>query len=148
MNLSEKILISGAAYLLMQSYVFGIIKYRQMMASNNSNANYYVNMSHNAPILYIAASLLLAVFARLSLYPDYINVTAAASIVAFYIIANVNMSINAFKGVNYSVLRKIKRNGESNILLVHLYICLLVTAQFGGSIVLVSGGVLGVWQAH
>jgi hypothetical protein len=146
MTHAEKILISAAAYFLMQSYIFGIVKYRQMMNSDNAKANFYVNMSHNAPILYIAATLLLTVFAHYSVFSDIVNTCAATSIIGFYLSANLLNNFNALKGVNRTAIRGIKAQGPKPVGVLNIYMGCLVVAQVGGSLILTSGAMVGIWS--
>jgi hypothetical protein len=145
MSVAQQIFITGGAYLLMQSYAFGVVKYRQMMTSPDTKANLYVNMSHHSPLPYITACLLLWLLAGLSVFPQALNTAAAAAVMTFYIAANLVNVVNAFKGINHTVLKDAKNQPPLKRAL-RIYMVFLIGAQVGGSLIIVVGGLVGLYR--
>lgn len=77
------LLVAGLIFLL--ALVLGIWKYRQMATSPDHLAHPYVDIAHRSALLYSFATLLLAVFVELSAWPAWVNVTAAATIIVFFV---------------------------------------------------------------
>ena len=65
--------------------VLGVWKYRQIMAAPDHRAHPYVDIAHRAALLYSFATLLLAAFVELSAWPTWVNLTAAAVVVVFFV---------------------------------------------------------------
>ncbi|EUA93907.1 hypothetical protein I551_8819 [Mycobacterium ulcerans str. Harvey] len=66
---------AGAIFLL--ALALGVWKYRQVMVSDGHRAHVYVDIAHRAALLYAFATLLVAVFVELSVWPAWLNLTAA-----------------------------------------------------------------------
>lgn len=65
-----------AGIFFMTALFTGAWKYYSIMASEQSEAPYYVNIAHRASLLYSFAALLMAVFAALSAFPAMLNLVA------------------------------------------------------------------------
>ena len=79
------LLAAGLIFLL--ALVLGVWKYRQMMASQEHRAHPYVDIAHRAALLYSFATLLVAAFVQLSAWPAWVNLSAAAFLVFFFVAA-------------------------------------------------------------
>ena len=66
----------AAGIFFMTALITGAWKYYSIMASEQSEAPHYVNIAHQASLLYSFAALLIAVFAALSGFPDLVNLIA------------------------------------------------------------------------
>ncbi|GJO42214.1 hypothetical protein [Mycobacterium marinum] len=76
---------TGAIFLL--ALALGVWKYRQVMVSDGHRAHVYVDIAHRAALLYAFATLLVAVFVELSVWPAWLNLTAAMVMVFFFVAA-------------------------------------------------------------
>jgi hypothetical protein len=74
----------AAGVFFMTALFTGAWKYYCIMASEQSEAPYYVNIAHRASLLYSFAALLIAVFAALSAFPDVVNLVATVVPLFFF----------------------------------------------------------------
>jgi hypothetical protein len=79
------LLATGLIFLL--ALVLGVRKYRQILISPDHRAHPYVDIAHRAALLYSFATLLVAVFVQLSVWPVWVNLTAAMVLVFFFVAA-------------------------------------------------------------
>jgi hypothetical protein len=55
------------------------------MVADDHRAHPYVDIAHQAALLYSFATLLIAVFVELSAWPGWVNMTAAAVVAFFFV---------------------------------------------------------------
>lgn len=79
------LLAAGLIFLL--ALGLGVWKYRQMGTSPTHTAHPYVDIAHRSALMYAFATLLVAVFVELSAWPAAVNLTAAAVMVVFFLVA-------------------------------------------------------------
>jgi hypothetical protein len=82
-----KITLLSAGLIFLLALVLGIWKYRQVLTSPDHQAHPYVDIAHRAALLYSFAALLIAVFVQLSVWPTWVNLTAAMVLVFFFVAA-------------------------------------------------------------
>jgi hypothetical protein len=80
-----RITLLAAGLIFLLALVLGVWKYRQMLASEDHRAHPYVDVAHRAALLYSFATLLIAVFVQFSAWPAWVNLTAAATVVFFFV---------------------------------------------------------------
>src|SRR5258707_14520423 len=80
-----KITLLAAGLIFLLALVLGVWKYRQIMVSDDHRAHPYVDIAHRAALLYSFATLLLATFVELSVWPVWVNLTAAMVVVLFFV---------------------------------------------------------------
>lgn len=128
------VLASGLIFLW--SLVLGIWKYRQMATSPDHVAHPYVDIAHRAALLYAFETMLLAVFVELSAWPTWVNLTAAAVVVAFFVLAIATY-------VAYGIRRDTTNQFENVDTTVRLAMASLIVGEIGGFAVLLAGFVTG-----
>ncbi|ORV82423.1 hypothetical protein [Mycolicibacterium iranicum] len=128
------VLASGLIFLW--SLVLGIWKYRQMATSPDHVAHPYVDIAHRAALLYAFATMLLAVFVELSAWPTWANLTAAAVVVAFFVLAIATY-------VAHGIRRDTTNQFENVDTTVRLAMASLIVGEIGGFAVLLAGFVTG-----
>lgn len=128
------VLASGLIFLW--SLVLGIWKYRQMATSPDHVAHPYVDIAHRAALLYAFATMLLAVFVELSAWPTWVNLTAAAAVVAFFVLAIATY-------VAHGIRRDTTNQFENVDTTVRLAMASLIVGEIGGFAVLLAGFVTG-----
>ncbi|MFD6897366.1 hypothetical protein ACFWB0_22845 [Rhodococcus sp. NPDC060086] len=77
------LLAAGLIFLL--ALALGVWKYRQMTTSETHLAHPYVDIAHRSALMYSFATLLIAVFVELSAWPTWVNLSAAAVVVVFFV---------------------------------------------------------------
>ncbi|UJC80010.1 hypothetical protein D4768_21750 [Rhodococcus erythropolis] len=131
---SLTLLAVGLIFLL--SLCLGIWKYRQMATSDNHLAHPYVDIAHRAALMYSFATLLIAVFVELSVWPTWINLTSAAVVVFFFLAA-------IFSYIAHGAMKDTDNQFESAGPPLHLGMILLILGEVGGFAVLLAGFVKG-----
>ena len=79
------LLLSGLIFVW--ALALGVVKYAQMRQSPEAVAHPYVDIAHRSALLYAFATALIAVFAELSDWPTWVDLTAALVAVAFFVAA-------------------------------------------------------------
>lgn len=86
-GIDTKLTLLAAGLIFLLALVLGVWKYRQIMISDDRRAHVYVDIAHRAALLYAFATLLIAVFVELSVWPAWLNLTAAMVVVFFFVAA-------------------------------------------------------------
>ncbi|QBJ96853.1 hypothetical protein ERC79_13510 [Rhodococcus sp. ABRD24] len=128
------LLAAGLIFLL--ALGLGVWKYRQMVTSDNHLAHPYVDIAHRSALLYAFATLLVAVFVELSSWPTWVNLTAAAVLVFFFLAAIVSYIV-------HGALRDTDNQFEHPDRGMHIAMVLLIGGEMGGFSVLLAGFVAG-----
>lgn len=148
METAEKIALTAAFIFFMTGLVTGIWKWAHMHRSPEATAPYYVDIAHRSSLLYSFAALLLAVFARFSVFPDWINILAAAAALGFFALAITSYIIHGVLRDTDNQLRRPHRLGGRNLSpwIMNLSMILLILAEVSGSAVLGIGALIGIWS--
>lgn len=128
------VLASGLIFLL--ALALGIWKYRQMATSPDHVAHPYVDIAHRSALLYSFATLLVAVFVELSAWPAWVNATAAATIIVFFVGA---IGSYILHGAKRDTTNQLAQPGRS----IHLAMTALILAEIGGFGILLIGFLKG-----
>ncbi len=128
------LLASGLIFLL--ALALGIWKYRQMATSPDHVAHPYVDIAHRSALLYSFATLLVAVFVELSAWPAWVNATAAATIIVFFVGA---IGSYILHGAKRDTTNQLAQPGRS----IHLAMTALILAEIGGFGILLIGFLKG-----
>ena len=128
------LLADGLIFLL--ALVLGVWKYRQVLASPDHRAHVYVDIAHRAALLYSFATLLVAVFVQFSAWPAWVNLTAAAIVVFFFVAAILSY-----------IAHGLRRDTENQFAhpdgALKAAMLALMVAEIGGFGVLLAGFVVG-----
>ncbi|GAA1430421.1 hypothetical protein GCM10009641_12680 [Mycobacterium cookii] len=128
------LLAAGLIFLL--ALVLGVWKYRQMLASQDHRAHPYVDIAHRAALLYSFATLLVAVFVQFSAWPAWVNLTAAAFLVFFFVAAILSY-------IAHGLRRDTDNQFEKPDGALKLAMLALIVAEIGGFGVIFAGFVVG-----
>lgn len=128
------LLAAGLTFLL--ALGLGIWKYRQMVTRPERLAHPYVDIAHRAALLYAFATLLLAVFVELSVWPTWVNLTAAMVVVFYFLAAIVSYIV-------HGALQDTTNQFEHPSAGLHVSMVLLIVGEIGGFGVLLAGFVAG-----
>jgi hypothetical protein len=145
--LSVKISLTSAFVFFMLALVTGVWKYSLMSQSEKGQSRYYVDIAHRSSFLYAYAALLLAVFAYLSQFPEWLNTLAVVGSVFFYMAAVLGYVYQGIINKTSNQIRASIRKEPSStpMWLTHLFTFSLILAEIGGALVLGLGAMLTIW---
>lgn len=126
--------------------VTGAWKYRCMMAAEDGQAPYYVNIAHRTSLLYSFACLLLASFAQLSAWNDAVNLAGVAVPVVFFAGAVTSYVVHGVLRDTDNQLRRPHRLGSVTLpgIVMRLAMAGVMAGEIGGFLVLFSGFVFAL----
>jgi hypothetical protein len=134
---AEELAIVLAGMFLLVGMLTGVWKYRQMMARADNEADMYVNVAHQASLLYSPAVLVLGALAWLSPLPEAVDKAALLSVTLYFAIAVGTYLLLGLKGASQTQFHE--RNAMTTIGMWSL-----IVVEIGGTLVLVAGAVSGV----
>jgi hypothetical protein len=128
----------------------GLWKYRGMITSAEGTAPVYVDICHRASLMYAFACLVLVEFARLSAWPNIVNVLGVAFPVLFFVLAVASYAVHGVLKDTDNQLRRPHRLGNRKVHdgAISLFIYALATGEIGGFLVLLAGYAKALWGAH
>ena len=136
MRYDVRITLLAAGLIFLLALVLGVWKYRQVLASPDHRAHVYVDIAHRAALLYSFATLLVAVFVQFSAWPAWVNLTAAAIVVFFFVAAILSY-----------IAHGLRRDTENQFAhpdgALKAAMLALMVAEIGGFGVLLAGFVVG-----
>jgi len=132
LGIDTRLTLLAAGLIFLLALALGVWKYRQMATSENHLAHPYVDIAHRAALLYSFATLLIAVFVELSVWPTWVNLTAAMVVVLFFVIAIVTYMSHGLKRDTTNQFEHPDRG-------VHAGMLALIVAEIGGFAVLFAG---------
>ncbi|QZT63139.1 hypothetical protein [Mycolicibacterium austroafricanum] len=124
--------VLAAGLIFIWALILGVWKYRQMATSPDHLAHPYVDIAHRAALLYAFATMLLAVFVELSAWPTWVNLTSAAVVVAFFVLA---IATYVMHGMRRDTTNQFERVDTT----VRVAMAALIVGEIGGTAVLVAG---------
>jgi preprotein translocase subunit SecG len=136
LGIDTRITLLAAGLIFLLALVLGVWKYRQIMTADDHRAHPYVDIAHRAALLYSFATLLLAVFVELSAWPAWVNLTAAAVVVFFFVAAILGY-------VSHGARRDTVNQFENPSRGLEVTMVLLIAGEIGGFGVLLAGFVAG-----
>jgi hypothetical protein len=131
-----RITLLAAGLIFLLALVLGVWKYRQMLASDDHLAHPYVDTAHRAALLYSFATLLVAVFVQLSVWPAWVNLTAAMILVFFFVGAIASY-------ISHGLRRDTVNQFEHPDRALKVGMMLLIAGEIGGFGVILAGFVAG-----
>jgi hypothetical protein len=127
-----KAVLLAAAAMFLWALLLGVMKYRQILASDEGRAHPYTDIAHRAALLYSFALLLIATFVELSGWGTLVNLLAAGAMSLFF--------FASVAGYNY---RGWRRDTENQFQdpggAIRGYMLFLIAAEIGGWLVLIAG---------
>src|SRR5437588_12871632 len=136
LGLDTKVTLLAAGLIFLLALVLGVWKYRQIMVADDHRAHPYVDIAHRAALLYSFATLLLAVFVELSAWPAWVNLTAAAVVIFFFVAAILSYIAH---GARRDTINQFAHPNRA----LEVMMALLIASEIGGFGVLLSGFVVG-----
>ncbi|ORB30133.1 hypothetical protein [Mycolicibacterium parafortuitum] len=130
--LDTALTVLAAGLIFVWALTLGIWKYRQMATSPDHLAHPYVDIAHRAALLYSFATMLLAVFVELSAWPAWVDLAAAAVVVAFFVLAIATYVVH---GIRRDTTNQFERVDTT----VRVAMAALIVGEIGGTAVLVAG---------
>jgi hypothetical protein len=136
LGIDTRITLLAAGLIFLLALVLGVWKYRQIMAAPDHRAHPYVDIAHRAALLYSFATLLLAAFVELSAWPTWVNLTAAAVVVVFFVGAIADYIIHGARRDTTNQFEHATRGSQVSM-------ALLIVGEIGGFGVLLAGFIAG-----
>src|SRR5690625_1639022 len=136
LGIDTRLTLLAAGLIFLLALALGVWKYRQMATSPEHLAHPYVDIAHRASLLYSFATLLIAAFVELSSWPTWVNLTAAAVLVFFFLVA-----IGSY--ILHGARRDTTNQFEQPSVLLHAGMVALIVGEIGGFAVLLAGFVAG-----
>ena len=136
LGLDTRLTLLAAGLLFLLALGLGVWKYRQMATTADHLAHPYVDIAHRASLLYSFATLLIAAFVELSSWPTWVNLTAAAVVVFFFLVA-----IGSY--ILHGARRDTTNQFEHPTTTLHIGMVALIVGEMGGFAVLLAGFVAG-----
>jgi len=87
LGLDTRLTLLAAGLVFLWALALGVWKYHGIMTSPEHQAHVYVDIAHRAALLYSFAIALTAIFVEFSAWPQWVDLTAAAVLVFFFVAA-------------------------------------------------------------
>lgn len=127
-----KAVLLAAALMFLWALLLGVLKYRQIMASEARAAHVYVDIGHRAALMYSFALLLVATFVQLSAWSAFVNLLAAGAMAFYFFAAVANYTLHGLRRDTENVFRDEIRGTQP-------FMAGLIVAEIGGWLVLMAG---------
>jgi hypothetical protein len=127
-----KAVLLAAAAMFLWALLLGVMKYRQILASDEGHAHPYTDIAHRAALLYSFALLLIATFVELSGWGALVNLLAAGAMALFFFAAVAGYN---FHGWRHDTDNQFRDPGPE----IRSFMVALIVAEIGGWLVLVAG---------
>lgn len=136
-----RLCLLAAGVFFLTGLLTGAWKYFHIARAANAQAPVYVDIAHRAALLYSFASLLLAQFAALSVWPPRVNLIAAALPLAFFAFAIGGYVIHGLLRDTDNQFLKPHRFGPTTVppVMLAAFMWALMAAEIGGFVVLLAG---------
>ena len=127
-----KAVLLAASLMFLWALLLGVMKYRQILASEEGLAHPYTDIAHRAALLYSFALLLVATFVELSGWGTVINLLAAAALAVYFFIAVAGYNFHGWRRDTDNQFRDPARG-------MGFFMWNLIVAEIGGWLVLIAG---------
>ena len=124
------LLLSGLVFVW--ALGLGVLKYAQIRRSAEAKAHPYTDIAHRSALLYAFAIGLIAVFAELSTWPTWVDLSAVLVQVLFFVAAIASYQWHGMRGDNDNQLR-------GNPPAAAWFMGALIVGEIGGFLVLLAG---------
>src|SRR5262245_13160813 len=112
--------------------LLGVLKYRQIVESEDSVAHPYVDVAHRAALLDSFALLLVATFVELSGWGTPVTLLAAGALALYFFAAVAGYMVHGWR-------RDTDNQFRDPVGGLHAFMLALIVAEIGGWLVLVAG---------
>lgn len=127
-----KVVLLLAAAMFLWALLLGVLKYRQIVESEESVAHPYVDVAHRAALLYSFALLLVAAFVELSGWSTLVNLLAAGGLALYFFAAVAGYMLHGWRRDTDNQFRD-PAGG------LHAFMLALIVTEIGGWLILVAG---------
>jgi hypothetical protein len=127
-----KVVLLLAAAMFLWALLLGVLKYRQMLESEERLAHPYVDIAHRAALLYSFALLLVATFVELSGWGVAVNLIAAGAMALYFFASVAAYNLHGWR-------RDTDNQFRDPIPGTHAFMVALIVSEIGGWLVLVAG---------
>ncbi len=127
-----KAVLLAAALMFLWALLLGVLKFRQMDASEEGLAHPYTDIAHRAALLYSFALLLVATFVELSGWGVLVNLLAAGALAFYFYAAVLGYMVH---GLRRDTDNQFRRSGRG----LEAFMATLIAAEIGGWLVLIAG---------
>ena len=127
-----KAVLLAAALMFLWALLLGVMKYRQILDSDEGLAHPYTDIAHRAALLYSFALLLVATFVELSGWSTLVNLLAAGALALYFFAAVVSYVLHGWRRDTDNQLRDPAPG-------MRAFMSSLIVAEIGGWLVLVAG---------
>jgi hypothetical protein len=127
-----KAVLLAAAAMFLWALLLGVMKYRQILASDQAQAHAYTDIAHRAALLYSFALLLVATFVELSGWGTVVNLLAAGALALYFFAAVAGYNVHGWRRDTDNQFRE--PDGA-----IRTFMVALIVSEIGGWLVLVAG---------
>jgi hypothetical protein len=127
-----KVVLLLAAAMFLWALLLGVMKYRQMLASEEKLAHPYTDIAHRAALLYSFALLLIATFVELSGWSTAVNLIAAGAMALYFFSAVAGYMVHGWR-------RDTDNQFRDPVPGTHAFMLALIASEIGGWLVLIAG---------
>ena len=141
MPAASKLALFACGVFFLTGLATGVWKYLSVWRSPKAEAPRYVNVAHQASLMYSFAALVLLEFVRFSPYSETVNWIAVAAPLFFFAVAITTYIVHGATRDTENAFQKPYRLGRLYFppLVFHLAIWLLILGEIGGFAVLLVG---------
>lgn len=146
MDSVAKLTIISAGVFFLTGLLTGVIKYRQIAASENATAHPYIDICHRASLLYAFACILLLKFVEISRLPVALELAAVCALVVYFGAAVLTYLVHGLLRDTDNQLERPFRLGHRSVppSSMSAFMWTLIVAEIGGFLVLFYGVLLEV----
>ncbi|TDT37828.1 hypothetical protein DES49_2790 [Halospina denitrificans] len=147
MTMAEKLCLSAAFIFFMTGLLTGVWKWVHIRRSSRASAPRYVDIAHRSSLLYSFAALLLGAFARLSVFPDWINSLSVVAALAFFALAIASYILHGILQDTSNQFRQPHLLGRFTLpsWVMTMSMVLLIFAEVVGTLIVGTGALIGIW---
>lgn len=127
-----KAALLAAALMFLWALLLGVMKFRQMDASEEGLAHPYTDIAHRAALLYSFALLLVATFVELSGWGTAVNLIAAGAMAFYFYAAVAGYMLHGWRRDTDNQFRRPMPG-------LRAFMTSLIAAEIGGWLVLIAG---------
>ena len=132
LGVDTRLVLLASGLVFVWALCLGVVKYAQMSASPEAVAHPYIDIAHRSALLYAFAIALIAVFVELSAWPTWLDLTAAAVQIVFFVAAIASYQWHGTR-------RDTDNQFRGAPAALSWFMVVLIAAEIGGFVVLLAG---------
>ena len=141
LELSTELAMLASGLFLVAGILTGGWKYHHIRTRDDHQAPIYVNIAHQASLAYAFTSLVVAVLAQFSGWPEWVNTLAVVAMLYQFLFATTAYVVHGFDRSMRNQFAPPHRLGALKLSpgLVNISMVFLFLSELGGAVVLLSG---------